>query len=112
MMVNDQAGSGARSPAVRVTGEANVMMFWFDHDVSGWGLSAMSAGMSAFRALIIAAAVLLFRTLSRTTEPTRSPAAPSPEQLLVERFAPGDIDEEDYRRRLDALPASGPPAIH
>ncbi|MFE6222691.1 SHOCT domain-containing protein [Streptomyces sp. NPDC057854] len=84
------------------------MMFWFDHDVSGWGWFAMSAGMIALWALIITAAVLLFRTLSRATEPTRSPAAPSPDQLLAERFARGDIDEEDYRRRLDALHTSGP----
>ncbi|MGA5411871.1 SHOCT domain-containing protein [Streptomyces lavendulocolor] len=88
------------------------MMFWFGHGVSGWGWFAMSVGMIAFWALIIAAAVLLLRTLSRATEPTPSPVAPSPEQLLAERFARGHIDEEDYRRRLDALRAPGPPTIH
>ncbi|MFI8100785.1 SHOCT domain-containing protein [Streptomyces sp. NPDC086023] len=111
MMVNDQEGSGDRRPAGPITGEAIVMMFWFDHDVSGWGWFAISAGMIAFWALIIAAAVLLLRTLSRTTEPRPGPP-PSPEQLLAERFARGDIDEEDYRRRLAALHASGPPTRH
>ncbi|MFE7811266.1 SHOCT domain-containing protein [Streptomyces sp. NPDC057433] len=88
------------------------MMFWFDHDVSGWGWFAMSAGMVAFWALIVTAAVLLFRTPSRATEPTRGPSGPSPEQLLAERFARGEIGEEDYRWRLDALHAFGPPTKH
>ncbi|QNE79548.1 SHOCT domain-containing protein [Streptomyces finlayi] len=87
-------------------------MFWFDHDVSGWGWFVMSVGMIAFWAVIITAAVLLFRALGRATEPTRSPAAPSPEQLLAERFARGEIDEEEYRRRLDALRVSGPLPQH
>jgi putative membrane protein len=36
-----------------------VMMFWFDHDVSGWGWIAMSASMILFWALIITAGALL-----------------------------------------------------
>ena len=49
-----------------------VMMFWFDHDVSGWGWFAMTAGMILFWALIITAAVMLFRAL-RPGTPSRSP---------------------------------------
>ena len=54
------------------------MMFWFDHDVSGWGWFAMSASMILFWALIITAAVLLFRALGRTGEHphTRTPTPP------------------------------------
>ncbi|MFF6833318.1 SHOCT domain-containing protein [Streptomyces sp. NPDC012438] len=84
------------------------MMFWFDHDVSGWGWFAMSASMILFWALIITVAVLLFRALNRAPEHTHVPAGPSPEQLLAERFARGDIDEDDYQRRLTALRSSGP----
>ncbi|WP_030843854.1 SHOCT domain-containing protein [Streptomyces sp. NRRL F-4474] len=86
------------------------MMFWFDHDVSGWGWFAMSVGMILFWALIVTAAVLLLRVLSRATGPTRASAGTSPEQLLAGRFARGEIDEEEYRRRLDALRASTAPA--
>ncbi|WP_418961583.1 SHOCT domain-containing protein [Streptomyces tritici] len=50
------------------------------------------------------------------TEPSHRahspPCCASPEQQLAERFARGDIDEEDYRRRLDALHGSGPPTKH
>lgn len=79
------------------------MMFWFDHNVSGWGWFAMSASMILFWALIITVAVLLFRALNRTPEHTHVPAGPSAEQLLAERFARGDIDETEYTARLAAL---------
>jgi putative membrane protein len=90
------------------------MMFWYDHNVSGWGWFAMSASMILFWALIITAAVLLLRALNRAPEHphTHVSAGPSPEQLLAERFARGDIDEEEYRRRLAALRSSGPLAKH
>ncbi|WP_328478401.1 MULTISPECIES: SHOCT domain-containing protein [unclassified Streptomyces] len=41
-------------------------------------------------------------------EHTHSPAGPSPEQLLAERFVRGEINEEEYQRRLAALRASPP----
>lgn len=81
------------------------MMFWYDHDVSGWGWFAMSAGMILFWALIITVAVLLVRALNSPHEHTHAPAAPTPEDILRERLARGEIDEEEYRRRLTALHA-------
>ncbi|WP_416980487.1 SHOCT domain-containing protein [Streptomyces sp. T028] len=89
------------------------MMFWYDHDVSGWGWFGMSIGMVLFWALIITALVLIFRAASQPHEHTHTPSAPStptaptPQQILDERFARGEIDEEEYRRRSDAL-RSGP----
>lgn len=88
------------------------MMFWYAHDMSGWGWFGMSIGMVAFWALVITALVLGFRAVNRPHEHTHTPhtpAAPTPQQILGERFARGEIDEEEYRRRLDALHA-GPPA--
>ncbi|MFE0250150.1 SHOCT domain-containing protein [Streptomyces sp. NPDC059010] len=87
------------------------MMFWYDHDVSGWGWFAMSAGMILFWALIITAVVLLIRALNSPQEHPHphphTPAAPTPtpEDILRERLARGEIDEEEYRRRLAALHA-------
>ncbi|MEU3995624.1 MULTISPECIES: SHOCT domain-containing protein [Streptomyces] len=79
------------------------MMFWYDHDVSGWGWFAMSAGMILFWALIITVVVLLVRALNSPHEHTPTPTAPTPEEILRERLARGEIDEEEYRRRLTAL---------
>ncbi|MFF5343629.1 SHOCT domain-containing protein [Streptomyces althioticus] len=81
------------------------MMFWYDHDVSGWGWFAMSAGMILFWALIITVVVLLVRALSSPHEHTHTPVAPTPEDILRERPAHGEINEEEYRRRLNALRA-------
>lgn len=80
-------------------------MFWYDHDLSGWGWFAMSASMILFWALIITAAVLLFGAVNRPHEHTHTPAAPTPEQILGDRFARGEIDEDEYRRRLNVLHA-------
>ncbi|GGT01008.1 SHOCT domain-containing protein [Streptomyces chromofuscus] len=81
------------------------MMFWYGHDVSGWGWFGMSVGMVLFWALIITALALVFRAANRPHEHTHTPAAPTPEQILGERFARGEIDEEEYWRRLNALHA-------
>ncbi|WP_405877855.1 SHOCT domain-containing protein [Streptomyces sp. NBC_00005] len=89
------------------------MMFWYDHHMSGWGWFGASLGMIVFWGLIITAFVLLLRAFDRPqpTGPHRAPWAPptqaSPEQLLAERFARGEIDEEEYRRRLQVLRAEG-----
>ncbi|CAI7977354.1 putative membrane protein [Frankia sp. Hr75.2] len=93
-----------------------MMMYWNDHDISGWGWFAMSMGMLLFWAVLITGAVLLVRALIRSDErrrpATRSssepgaahgPVVPSPEEVLAGRFARGEIDEQEYRARLATL---------
>lgn len=86
------------------------MMFWYGHGVGGWGWWMMSVGMVLFWALIAIAAVLIFRALDRSRDSARAPAGPSAEQLLAERFARGEISEEEYRSRLVVLRSSRPSA--
>ncbi|WP_306322098.1 MULTISPECIES: SHOCT domain-containing protein [unclassified Streptomyces] len=80
-------------------------MFRYDHDFSGWDWFAMSAGMALFWVLVIAVGVLLFRVLSRPEGAGTPPRSVSirPEEVLAERFARGEIDEDEYRRRLSVL---------
>ncbi|MGW7547408.1 SHOCT domain-containing protein [Streptomyces sp. NPDC054770] len=70
---------------------------------------AMSAGMVLFWAALVAVGVLLFGALSRSAgsgaPATAPPTGPTPERLLAERFARGEIDEDEYRRRLAVLRA-------
>ena len=54
--------------------------------------------------LIIVGVVALVRYLSRGDRgPTTGMARPTPEELLAERFAPGEIDEQEYRNRRETL---------
>lgn len=73
--------------------------------------------------VIVVIVVLFFRALSQRPGPhggghagwgtPPSPGAPGPrpgpEQILAERYARGEIDEEEYERRLATLRGSPPP---
>lgn len=80
------------------------MMFGlFANQLSWWGWFGMTLGMVVFWGLVIAAIVLLVRGSSPSGVQPPPPDRPTPEQLLAERFARGEIDEAAYRRGLDAL---------
>ena len=75
------------------------MMYYGDH-MSGWGWFAMSLSTVVFWGLVITAIVLLVRYLHPGPS---SQETKTPEQMLAERFARGEIDETEYRNRLAAL---------
>jgi putative membrane protein len=86
------------------------MMFWSDHDMSGWGYAGMVIGMALFWALIIVGIIALTRYTAGATLPRASSQPPppytdyeTPERLLAGRFARGEIDETEYRHRLEVL---------
>lgn len=86
------------------------MMWWYPEGggMSGWGWVAMGVSMLLFWAVLILGGVALYRGLNRPSAGGPSAAQrPTPEHLLAERFARGEIDEEEYRRRLDALHSAG-----
>ena len=68
-----------------------------DHMGSGWWW-VMGIGWLVFLAAIVVLVVALTRQ-DRGPVSTRRPA----HDVLDERFARGEIDEEEYRRRRDAL---------
>ena len=49
------------------------MMFWFDHDMSGWGYAGMAVGMVLFWALVIAGIVALVRFTAGPSQPGPGP---------------------------------------
>ena len=87
------------------------MMYWGDH-MSGWGIAVMTISSLLFWGLIIAGIVALVRYTGRSTYTSAPPpaAGPAPQQVLADRFARGEIDEEEYRRRLQVLADAGMPA--
>jgi putative membrane protein len=89
--------------------------YGYYHD--GWGWGGLVLGIlltAAFWGLLITAIVWVvraFRGGGRTGGPLyQGPAAPfrprggsGPEAILAERFARGEIGEDEYRSRLDVL---------
>jgi putative membrane protein len=70
-------------------------------DMNGWGFALMGISAVVFWGLVIVGIVLLVRYLGRSGQPPT--ATHTPEQLLAERFARGEIDESEYQARLATL---------
>ena len=78
-----------------------MMLGYYDH-LSAWGWFGMITGMVLFWGLIFAAILFAVRGLNRRDSQPSADRA-TPEQLLAERFARGEIDETEYTHRLDTL---------
>ena len=80
------------------------MMGWY-HDGAGWGgWLVMTIAMLAFWALVVVAVVVLFRG-SKSSGQESSPHQ-DPMDILTQRFARGEIDEDEYHARSAVLRAS------
>lgn len=82
-------------------------MMFYGNQMSGWGYAFMV--VSALLSWSVLAAVVY--VLVRRSRP--GPATGGhPEQVLAHRYASGEIDDDEYRRRLsilhDAAPAHRP----
>lgn len=73
-------------------------MWWWHGGWNWWDWLWMSAVMVAFWGGLIWLVVTLVRG-ERTGGTDRA----NPEDVLAERFARGEINEDDYRQRLDVL---------
>jgi putative membrane protein len=69
-------------------------MWGYGHDMSAWAWWAMSAGMILFWGLVLWGVIALARYQRGDRRP---------QDLLDERFARGELDEETYRRQRDLL---------
>lgn len=84
------------------------MMFWYGDGMTGWGYALMTVGMVLFWALVIFGLVALVRYAGGPQQRSGpSVDRPSPEQVLAERFARGEINDEEYRQRQETLHVSG-----
>jgi putative membrane protein len=86
------------------------MMGWY-HDGFGWGgWLVMTAAMVLFWGLVIWGMVAIFRVTTDPPKPTHGDTAagagrPDPMEILDERFARGEIDDEEYHARQGVLRA-------
>lgn len=75
------------------------MPYWHYPATMGW---AGGVGMLVLMVLVLAAVVSLAVVLARRGQQPPNPAGTA-RRILDERFARGEIDQEEYRRRRDAL---------
>ena len=86
------------------------MMWWSD---GGWGPGAwilMSLMMIAFWGTVAAVAVWLIRASGASRSADAAPRVPTPtrstrsaDEVLAERFARGEIDEDEFKSRRALL---------
>jgi putative membrane protein len=69
-------------------------MFWYMHDM---GAGVVLFNLLMWLLLVVGAAVLIRALWTRRSD------VGTPEQILARRFARGEIDDEEYRRRMDEL---------
>jgi putative membrane protein len=77
-------------------------MWWPDRG-DGWGFVLASLNSLLFWGLLVAAVILLIRYLGRGAPGRGGYTDHAAERILAERFARGEIDEEEYRQRLSVL---------
>lgn len=99
--LNGVTGRAARAP------ERSNAMMWYSNGSSWVGWLVMSLMMLIFWGGLIALIVWCVRQPRGQGNDKTSPDK-SPTTILEERFARGDIDEEEFHKRRDTLPqASG-----
>lgn len=76
----------------------------FDH-MNGFGWWMMGVGWAMGFVLIGVLVWAIVQATSRSCDPAAPTSARSAEAILADRFARGEIDDDEYRRRLDTLRA-------
>jgi putative membrane protein len=81
-----------------------VTVMWWNGGGFGWaGWLVMSLMMVIFWGLVIFGGIAVWRAASRGGRGQQRADIRSPEQLLDERFARGEIDVEEYTHRRELL---------
>lgn len=78
------------------------MMFWYGNETNVWGYALMTISMVLFWALVIYGAVVLLRYPAREDRPAAA-TRPTPESVLADRLARGEINEDQYHQTLETL---------
>lgn len=81
------------------------MMHWFYGGMGWTGWLLMTLAMVAFWGLVVYAVIAITRS-DRPGATHEDPLRQDPVRILEQRFARGEIDEDEYRRRRAVLSAT------
>jgi putative membrane protein len=81
------------------------MMFWYGDGMTGWGSPVLAMTMVLVWWLVGLGVYALVRFVGRKDRERQAGA--TPEQVLAERFARGEIDAQEFHERLDVLDGRG-----
>ncbi|MGW5382504.1 SHOCT domain-containing protein [Nocardia sp. NPDC003963] len=77
---------------------------WYGTGMGGWGFGLMVVGAIVFWASVVTGSVLLVRYLTSSPQPPAPPRGPvGPRQILAERYARGEISDDEFARRMRTL---------
>ena len=79
---------------------------YYGPGMSGWGMTFMIIGNLVFWGLLIFGAILVARYVwpgQTAASSSSSPAELSPQQIAAQRFARGEINEQEYQHLLQVL---------
>jgi putative membrane protein len=81
------------------------MMNW-GTGMSGWGMLFMTFSTLLIVGLVVGGIVFAVRQTGTRAQPM--PPRADPRHILAERYARGEIDDEEYQRRLGTLRGGQP----
>lgn len=79
------------------------MMYGWGGGWPWWAWLAIGASFVVFWSIVVVGVLAVVRWLRHSYERTAPPLSTDAEAILRERLARGDIDEEEYRKRIAVL---------
>ena len=86
-------------------------MMYYGPGMGGWMMALMIFGNVLFWTVLILGVVMIARSLRRDSRGHSDSTELAPQQLLAERFARGEITEDDYRQALRVLSDTARPPL-
>lgn len=84
-----------------------MMRYWNGGGIHWWGWLIGFLLTVGFWAIVIFLIITLVHSFAPKDHGHAPPGAEDPERTLARRFANGEIDEEEFHRRLDVLRSQG-----
>lgn len=75
------------------------MWDWMQHQMTWGSMGGMGIGMLLFWVIIIVLIVMVVRNLNGGGGAEKQAPPPAPLDILKERYARGEIDEDEFERR-------------